>query len=68
MMTPCDAYTRIEALVEANDQLYWGRDANEVEKAAQVLRSHHLNPVLADHLLLKAVRMKTRQVSPLQAC
>ena len=49
-----DAHTRLEALVEANDQLYWGKNADELEKSARNLLSNGLNGSLAETLFNKA--------------
>jgi len=47
----------MEALAEANSQLYWGTKVGEIERAVQVLHALGLNLVLADRLASKARQM-----------
>jgi hypothetical protein len=64
MLTQCDAHTKMEALADANDQFHWGHNPDALERAAEVLRTHNLNLMLADKLLFKALEMRSRQGSP----
>ena len=63
MMTQWDFSAKMEALVDANEQFHWGQNPNALERAAEVLRSHNLNLMLADRLLFKSLEMRSRQGS-----
>jgi hypothetical protein len=63
MMAQWDFSAKMEALVDANEQFYCGQNPNALERAAEVLRSHNLNLMLADRLLFKALEMRSRQGS-----
>ena len=51
--------TRLETLIEANDQFHWGTDPDAGEAAAAALDRLRLNPALARALDAKAARVRT---------
>ena len=63
MMAQWDFHAKMEALVDANDQFHWGQNPDALERAAEVLRVHNLNLMLADRPLFKALEMRSRQGS-----
>jgi len=60
------AHTRLEVLAEANEQLYWGNNADELEKSARNLLSNGLNGSLAERLLSKAQDIRAIKKPPVQ--
>ena len=48
-----DAHTRLEVLADANDQLYWGNNADELGKSLKNLLANGLNGRLAEMIVIK---------------
>jgi hypothetical protein len=52
------SHPKLEALAEANDQLHWGKNIEEIEGASRLLRDLNLNISLAEELEFKALIMR----------
>jgi hypothetical protein len=52
------SHPKLEALAEANDQLHWGKNIEEIEGASRLLRDLNLNIPLAEELEYKALIMR----------
>ena len=53
-----DAHAKVEALLEANEQFYWEKNADECEKPAKCLLEYNLNRTLAEQLFRRSVELR----------